>query len=67
MDCYFKIVVAPKMRIRLHFAAFDLEGSTQYCTYDYVEIRDGPFRGKFYPCYWILLFAKVLLMVSHSQ
>ncbi|XP_072025693.1 uncharacterized protein [Amphiura filiformis] len=44
MDCYFKIVVAPKMRIRLHFAAFELEGSMQYCTYDYVEIRDGPFR-----------------------
>ncbi|XP_071491254.1 uncharacterized protein [Diadema antillarum] len=41
LNCIFKIVVGRHKVIRLIFRAFSVEGGTAYCSYDYLEIRDG--------------------------
>uniref|UniRef100_A0A665V841 Cubilin n=1 Tax=Echeneis naucrates TaxID=173247 RepID=A0A665V841_ECHNA len=51
-DCIFKIILQVNMQIKLNFTDFQLEGTSPYCRYDFVEIRDGgyetsPLIGKF--------------------
>eukprot|EP00057_Strongylocentrotus_purpuratus_P016824 XP_011671298.1 PREDICTED: latent-transforming growth factor beta-binding protein 4 [Strongylocentrotus purpuratus] len=41
LNCVFKIVVGRHKVIRLGFRTFSVEGGTAYCSYDYLEIRDG--------------------------
>lgn len=38
-DCIFKIIVEVNRQIMLNFTAFQLEGTTPVCSYDFVEIR----------------------------
>uniref|UniRef100_A0A3B5L191 Cubilin n=1 Tax=Xiphophorus couchianus TaxID=32473 RepID=A0A3B5L191_9TELE len=51
-DCTFKIIVQLNMQILLNFTSFELEGTPPFCSFDFVEIRDGgyetsPLIGKF--------------------
>ncbi|XP_014830968.1 PREDICTED: cubilin, partial [Poecilia mexicana] len=51
-DCTFKIIVELNMQILLNFTSFELEGTPPFCSFDFVEIRDGgyettPLIGKF--------------------
>ncbi|XP_054878715.1 cubilin isoform X1 [Poeciliopsis prolifica] len=51
-DCTYKIIVQLNMQIMLNFTSFELEGTPPFCSFDFVEIRDGgyetsPLIGKF--------------------
>lgn len=65
-DCIFKIIVEVNRQIMLNFTAFQLEGATPSCSYDFVEIRDGgyetsPLIGKFCST------TRPPVLVSHSN
>lgn len=66
-DCTWIIEVNPRQQIRLNVTKFELEGGTNNCPFDYLEIRNGPVAdsplvGKF--CNKDL---QGMILISHSN
>ncbi|KAJ8389047.1 hypothetical protein AAFF_G00124440 [Aldrovandia affinis] len=65
-QCIFRIIVGVNMQIMFNVTDFFLEGTSPYCSYDYLEIRDGgyetsPLIGKY------CATQKPPVLVSHSN